>query len=62
VSDANGTTYTYIVSEILEVDITEVWVMDPTGSDQISLQTCINPPNYDVRLVVRGDLTNVQPA
>jgi sortase A len=62
VTDANGTTYTYIVSEILEVDITEVWVMDPTGSDQISLQTCINPPNYDVRLVVRGDLTNVQPA
>ena len=62
VTDANGTTYTYVVSEILEVAITEVWVMAPTGSDQISLQTCINPPAYDVRLVVRGDLTNVQPA
>ena len=62
VTDGDGTTYTYVVSEILEVAITEVWVMAPTGSDQISLQTCINPPAYDVRLVVRGDLTNVQPA
>ncbi len=62
ISDANGTTYTYTVSEILEVGITDVWVMGPTGADQISLQTCINPPAYDVRLVVRGDLTSVQPA
>ena len=62
ISDANGTTYTYTVSEILEVAITDVWVMGPTGADQISLQTCINPPAYDVRLVVRGDLTSVQPA
>jgi sortase A len=62
ISDANGTTYTYTVSEILQVSITDVWVMGPTGADQISLQTCINPPAYDVRLVVRGDLTSVQPA
>lgn len=62
ITDANGTQYTYNVSEILQVGITELWVMDPTGKDQISLQTCINPPAYDVRLVVRGDLVDVQPA
>jgi sortase A len=61
-TDANGTTYTYVVSEILEVSIYDLWVMDPTGKNQVSLQTCINPPAYDVRLVVRGDLQSVTPA
>lgn len=62
ITDANGTNYNYTVSEILQVSIYDLWVMDPTGKDQISLQTCINPPAYDVRLVVRGDLTSVDPA
>ena len=61
-TDANGTTYNYVVSEILEVSIYDTWVMGPTGKNQVSLQTCINPPAYDVRLVVRGDLTSVTPA
>lgn len=61
-TDANGTTYTYVVSEILQVSIYDLWVMDPTGANQVSLQTCINPPAYDVRLVVRGDLQSVVPA
>lgn len=61
-SDANGTVYTYVVSEILQVSIYDLWVMDPTGANQVSLQTCINPPAYDVRLVVRGDLQSVTPA
>lgn len=61
-TDANGTNYNYTVSEILQVSIYDTWVMDPTGKDQVSLQTCINPPAYDVRLVVRGDLTSVDPA
>lgn len=61
-TDANGTNYNYTVSEILQVSIYDLWVMDPTGKDQVSLQTCINPPAYDVRLVVRGDLTSVDPA
>jgi sortase A len=61
-TDANGTTYTYVVSEILQVSIYDLWVMDPTGKNQVSLQTCINPPAYDVRLVVRGDLQSVTPA
>ena len=59
ITDANGTNYTYQVSEILQVSIYDTWVMGPTGKDQVSLQTCINPPAYDVRLVVRGDLVSV---
>ncbi len=59
ITDANGTNYTYQVSEILQVSIYDTWVMEPTGKDQVSLQTCINPPAYDVRLVVRGDLVSV---
>ncbi|MEW6637232.1 MAG: class E sortase [Actinomycetota bacterium] len=61
-TDTGGTTYKYVVSEILEVSIYDTWVMQPTGKSQISLQTCINPPAYDVRLVVRGDLVDVQRA
>lgn len=61
-TDANGTKYTYEVSEILKVSIYDTWVMNPTGKDQVSLQTCINPPAYDVRLIVRGDLVDTQPA
>lgn len=61
-TDANGTEYKYVVSEILQVSIYDLWVMDPTGKNQVSLQTCINPPAYDVRLVVRGDLQSVTPA
>lgn len=61
-TDAAGTEYTYKVSEILQVSIYDLWVMDPTGKNQVSLQTCINPPAYDVRLVVRGDLVDVKTA
>lgn len=61
-TDANGTEYTYTVSEILQVSIYDTWVINSTGKTQVSLQTCINPPAYDVRLVVRGDLVDVKPA
>lgn len=55
-TDANGTEYRYAVSEILTVPITDVWVTNPVaGRDMVSLQTCINPPAYDLRLVVRAD-------
>jgi sortase A len=57
--DSNGTVYTYKVNEILEVSIYDTWVIDPTGEDIVSLQTCINPPAYDVRLVVRGERVGV---
>ncbi len=62
--DANGTVYTYEVTEIYEVWPTESWVMAPVaGRDIISLQTCIENygdywtmgPNWFVRYIVRGD-------
>ncbi len=61
-TDANGRTYDYAVSEILEVPITDLSVTEPTGSDVVSLQTCIEDygdywtagPNWSVRYVVRA--------
>lgn len=61
-TDANGRTYNYAVSEILEVPITDLSVTEPTGSDIVSLQTCIENygdywtagPNWNVRYVVRA--------
>ena len=63
-TDANGTTYTYAVSEILEVPITDLSVTAPTGSNVVSLQTCIENygdywspgPNWNVRYVVRANM------
>jgi len=61
--DANGTKYVYEVTEILEVTPYDVWVTNPVpGKDMVSLQTCINPPAYDMRLVVRGERVDVIPA
>jgi sortase A len=69
--DANGTTYTYEVTEIFEVLPSETWVTDSVpGRDMISLQTCIENygdywtmgPNWYVRYVVRADRVAVTPA
>jgi sortase A len=63
-TDANGQTYEYAVSEILEVPITDLSVTAPVaGRDVVSLQTCIENygdywtegPNWFVRYVVRAD-------
>lgn len=62
-TDSNGTTYTYAVSEIFEVSPTDLSVTAPTGGDVVSLQTCIEDygdywtpgPNWFVRYVVRAD-------
>jgi sortase A len=62
-SDSNGTTYTYAVSEIFEVLPTDLSVTAPTGGDVVSLQTCIEDygdywtpgPNWFVRYVVRAE-------
>ena len=62
-SDSNGTTYTYAVSEIFEVSPTDLSVTAPTGSDVVTLQTCIEDygdywtpgPNWFVRYVVRAE-------
>jgi LPXTG-site transpeptidase (sortase) family protein len=62
-SDSNGTTYTYAVSEIFEVSSTDLSVTAPAGDDVVSLQTCIEDygdywtpgPNWFVRYVVRAE-------
>ena len=70
-TDANGTTYTYEVTELIEVDPGEVWVSEPeVGRDMISLQTCTEDygdywtmgPDWATRYVVRGDRVDVSHA
>jgi sortase A len=54
-TDSAGTTYTYEVTEILNVTPYDVWVTSPeAGRDMVSLQTCVGE-NYEQRLIVRGD-------
>ncbi len=69
--DANGTTYTYEVTEIFEVLPSETWVTHAdAGRDMVSLQTCIENygdywtmgPNWYVRYVVRADRIDVAKA
>ena len=63
-TDSNGHTYTYAVSDILEVPINDLSVTAPTGADVVSLQTCIEDygdywtpgPNWNVRYIVRGTM------
>lgn len=63
-TDSNGHTYTYVVSEILEVPVNDLSVTGPTGTDTVSLQTCIENygdywtpgPNWLVRYIVRGTM------
>ena len=64
ITDSNGTTYTYAVSEILEVPITDLSVTYPIpGRDIVSLQTCIEDfgdywtegPKWLARYIVRAD-------
>lgn len=63
VTDSLGQSYTYAVSEVLEVPITDLSVTEPVGKDVVSLQTCIEDygdywtagPNWNVRYVVRAD-------
>jgi sortase A len=61
-TDSLGQTYTYVVTEVLQVEPTDLAVTAPTGSDTVSLQVCIENygdfttlgPNWNVRLIVRG--------
>ena len=61
--DSLGQTYTYRVSEILEVDPNDLSVTGFTGSDIVSLQTCIENygdywtmgPNWFARYIVRAE-------
>ncbi len=63
-TDENGETYTYAVTEILEVSPNDLWVTSPVaGRDVVTLQTCIEDfgdywtegPNWAARYVVRAD-------
>ena len=62
--DYDGHTYTYVVSDILEVPMNDLSVTGPTGTDTVSLQTCIEDygdywtpgPNWNVRYIVRGTM------
>ena len=62
-TDTKGTTYTYAVSHIFEVPPTDMSVTEPTGSDVVSLQTCIEDygdywtpgPDWLVRYVVQAE-------
>ncbi len=67
-TDANGTVYTYEVTEIIEVSPQDVWVSHPEdGRDIVSLQTCTEDygdlwtmgPDWATRLVVRADKVDV---
>ncbi len=61
--DSLGQTYTYQVSEILEVSPYDLSVTGSTGSDIVSLQTCIENygdywtagPNWLARYIVRAE-------
>src|SRR5829696_5573292 len=61
-TDSLGQTYVYAVTEVLQVEPTDLAVTAPTGSDTVSLQVCIENygdfttlgPNWNVRLIVRG--------
>ena len=64
-TDSNGHTYTYAVSDILEVPMNDLSVTGPTGASTVSLQTCIEDygdywtpgPNWNVRYIVRGTMS-----
>ena len=61
--DSLGQTYTYHVTEILEVSPYDLSVTGPTGGDIVSLQTCIEDygdywtagPNWLARYIVRAE-------
>jgi sortase A len=61
--DSLGQTYTYQVSEILEVPPSDLSVTASTGTDGVSLQTCIENygdywtpgPNWLARFIVRAE-------
>lgn len=60
-TDSNGTVYEYEVNEIITVEPTDVWVVEPTGQTTVSLQTCVGP-DWSQRLVVRGALVGTSQA
>jgi sortase A len=62
---AGSNVYTYQVTEHFLVTAMDVWVVQPTGNDILTLMTCStwNPQTmtFSQRLVVRAGLVEVQP-
>ncbi|MBI4160690.1 MAG: class D sortase [Candidatus Yanofskybacteria bacterium] len=54
--DWNGKTFTYETSEIKIVNPTDVWIMNPTDTPQVTLITCTPLFSTKQRLVVVGRL------
>ena len=63
-TDENGETYEYAVTEIMEVTPFDLWVTNPVaGRDVVTLQTCIEDfgdystegPDWAARYIVRAD-------
>ncbi len=58
-SDSNGTTYTYRVFKTFIVTPYDTYVTAPIpGQTVVTLQTCVNPPAYDQRYLVQGELVS----
>jgi sortase A len=58
-TDSSGRTFEYRVTKKLEVHESETWVTNPVeGKDVVSLQTCLYPPDWTYRLVVRAERVN----
>jgi sortase A len=56
VKDSEGREYTYEVFRTLEVEPTDLYVMEPMeGRNIVTLQTC-TLPDYALRVVVQGEL------
>jgi sortase A len=54
--DREGKAYRYRVSEVMEVNPDDVWVMGQVvGRDMVTLQTCTPIPTFEKRLIVRAD-------
>ena len=58
-TDSNGTTYNYRVFRTMTVTPYDTYVTGPVaGQTVVSLQTCIDPPAYDQRYIVQGELVS----
>jgi sortase A len=54
--DREGKAYRYRVSEVMEVNPSDVWVMgEVVGRDMVTLQTCTPIPTFEKRLIVRAE-------
>jgi sortase A len=54
--DREGNSYRFRVSDVMEVNPDDVWVMGQVvGRDMVTLQTCTPIPTFEKRLIVRAD-------